>query len=313
MASSSRQSDKATRQWHVAQALIANEAMKAALDLFSDMTPASLLSEPAVWLRRFTEIVTTFREQSRRLSIGYYRLIRAIETDRSVNLPGEDDAATSLGQLWNEFDAATNRAQSGGHRDQTIGLDDSPWRDEPGDHADRATASSFYVNGPRRLERFAKKNAHRLDTPEFAADLDELMASIGNQLAAEAGRLAEDGGREAVHEAVDNDPRAVGYYRQPQPGACAFCLMLASRGAVYKTRKAAGRVVGRNGHARGNAPLGAPYHRNCHCQPRPIFSRAYRLPAISERARADWKTAADANGGALDYNAWRRWLAKHRP
>lgn len=40
--------------------------------------------------------------------------------------------------------------------------------------------------------------------------------------------------------------------RVPEPGACPFCLMLATRGAVYKSDRTAGN--------------GNKYHRHCHCR-----------------------------------------------
>lgn len=79
----------------------------------------------------------------------------------------------------------------------------------------------------------------------------------------------------------------VGYQRVPKPGCCAFCGMLASRGAVYDSEESAGRVVGRGmpipkvrqrgGQARGVRPRGARaigelYHDFCGCKAVPVFN-----------------------------------------
>lgn len=72
------------------------------------------------------------------------------------------------------------------------------------------------------------------------------------------------------------------YQRVPRPNCCAFCGMLASRGAVYTSEAEAGSVVGagtpipqdgkrrRGGQAKGIKPrgsrnLGESYHDNCYC------------------------------------------------
>lgn len=57
-----------------------------------------------------------------------------------------------------------------------------------------------------------------------------------------------------------------GYARKPEPGACSFCLMLASRGAVYKSMEHATRVGAPGVVMRGAASKGDRYHDNCRCQ-----------------------------------------------
>lgn len=55
-----------------------------------------------------------------------------------------------------------------------------------------------------------------------------------------------------------------GFARVPEPGACDFCLMLASRGAVYSNADEAKHVF-TNRADRGNQKKGDPYHDNCNC------------------------------------------------
>ena len=57
-----------------------------------------------------------------------------------------------------------------------------------------------------------------------------------------------------------------GYARQPEPGACAFCLMLASRGAVYASAEHASRVGAPGVVMRGFAKKGDRFHDNCKCR-----------------------------------------------
>lgn len=86
------------------------------------------------------------------------------------------------------------------------------------------------------------------------------------------------------------DPAPMGYQRVPKPGCCAFCGMLASRGAsettTYSSEEAALRVVGRGvpvektsgkrgGQGKGIGPrgsrkIGEKFHDNCKCRAVPV-------------------------------------------
>lgn len=54
------------------------------------------------------------------------------------------------------------------------------------------------------------------------------------RLAGAVGRHVLDGSRETIIGSVRSDPRAVGWERVTSANPCDFCLMLESRGAVYK-------------------------------------------------------------------------------
>lgn len=75
------------------------------------------------------------------------------------------------------------------------------------------------------------------------------------------------------------------YQRVPRANCCAFCGMLASRGAVYHSEASAGAVVGRGvaipatkrrgGQAKGIRPrgsrrMGEKYHDHCYCSIVPV-------------------------------------------
>lgn len=57
-----------------------------------------------------------------------------------------------------------------------------------------------------------------------------------------------------------------GYARQPEPGACSFCLMLASRGAVYASEEHATRVGAPGVVLRGGQKPKDRFHDNCKCR-----------------------------------------------
>lgn len=58
-------------------------------------------------------------------------------------------------------------------------------------------------------------------------------------LDAEAEQLVLDHGRQQIIQMSQEDPQAKGWARVVEPGACSFCLMLAMRGPVYKSRTTA--------------------------------------------------------------------------
>lgn len=81
------------------------------------------------------------------------------------------------------------------------------------------------------------------------------------------------------------DPAPMGYQRVPSAGCCAFCGLLASRGAAYSSEAGAGVVVGRGtpipkkakrgGQAKGIRPRGARqmgerFHDSCRCKVVPV-------------------------------------------
>lgn len=71
-------------------------------------------------------------------------------------------------------------------------------------------------------------------------------------------RLVADSGRDTVSRNAAADRVRVGWQRVPRPGCCAFCAMLASRGAVYKSDVTAG--------------LNSKYHDFDRCVVAPVFS-----------------------------------------
>lgn len=88
------------------------------------------------------------------------------------------------------------------------------------------------------IEKYAK--THKLGDDEFMRLLAE---EVG-------GEVVQHANRTTIHNAVKNNLR---YARVPFGNSCAFCLMLASRGFVYKTETTAGEDKGH-------------YHARCRCK-----------------------------------------------
>lgn len=103
-------------------------------------------------------------------------------------------------------------------------------------------------------------------------------------------KLILDTGRDTILQNVHRDPEARGWARIPEPTACYFCALLATRGDVYKNQKTAGFKS----------------HDHCRCHAEPIFT-AYEPSAQIRRWRADYAAATrNARGMKNKQLAWRR-------
>lgn len=142
---------------------------------------------------------------------------------------------------------------------------------------------SLSVTGAVAYKEFISKG--------YSADQAWQMAMEANARA--ASRLALSGGRNTVQEASSRDPRIVGYARVTRSAKpCAFCAMLASRGAVYSEKTVRFRA-----------------HDGCHCQAEPVYSSSgYTLPPGSQKYEDLWKEASKGNSGQDAINAFRRKL-----
>jgi hypothetical protein len=110
----------------------------------------------------------------------------------------------------------------------------------------------------KALTRTVRVRLRELDEGQAVPEL------VRQEAAATAARHVSDAGREAVVDAARHDPEALGYARVATGAStCAFCLMLVSRGPVYKSVSAA---LLRDGS-------GEPYHDRCDCLAVPVFDR----------------------------------------
>lgn len=156
---------------------------------------------------------------------------------------------------------------------------------------------SFYASSPAASVERARMDA----VARWAVDpLVPTAASAGDpdavlrRLAGATQRMIFDAARGVVEGNAMRDPVKVGYQRMARPGCCAFCGMLASRGAVYSSASSGGRVVGRGKDvaqnfnadgsqrvfgnrmaggvkARGTREMKSDYHDDCQCVVMPVF------------------------------------------
>lgn len=120
--------------------------------------------------------------------------------------------------------------------------------------------------------------------PEPAPDFDAALSRLSGGLQ----RLVAGADRSTILTNTRRDPTAVRFARHASANACAFCAVMATRGAVYRSEDTAGDK----------------YHTNCHCVAVPVWpgQEVEEAPYV-----ADWRNAYyDATkelGGARDLKA----------
>lgn len=121
-------------------------------------------------------------------------------------------------------------------------------------------------------------------------------------------KLVADQGRATIRQAVQRDRGAVGYARAVALGGCAFCKLMAARGAVYKTARTAGRDA--DAQFSGDESV-VKFHDNCHCAIIPVFrGQQFELsPHAAEWDRLYREYAQGHSGDQL--RLFRRALAEH--
>ena len=118
---------------------------------------------------------------------------------------------------------------------------------------------------------------------------DSDLATAEKRLEAAVERLVLNVGRETLVDAVQSDRQAIAWARVPEPDACYFCAMLATRGAVFTSAHAAGE--------------NNDYHDHCRCHVEPVFT-AYEPTARIRQWQADWNDLKREHGG-VSLSVWR--------
>jgi len=103
-------------------------------------------------------------------------------------------------------------------------------------------------------------------------------------------RFVLEPGRQTIATSVARDPWEARWARVPSGSACAFCLMLGSRGPVYASEESAGGM--------------GDYHNHCYCTATPIWPND-ELPEDydPEALYTDYQAAAGVVGNTADTSA----------
>lgn len=153
------------------------------------------------------------------------------------------------------------------------------------------------------------------DLTDYEKLVKELPVKAAVMSSAAAFQHVADGARDLIDSAVTNDRLATGYIRICKDHPCAFCLMLASRGPVYKDdsfKQSDPRFTGPGDHK---------VHNGCSCMLQPIYgskasknwtdqARNAEQLWINGAARYSGKDAINAfaraarEAGVADLNRW---------
>lgn len=133
-------------------------------------------------------------------------------------------------------------------------------------HFDAAAAPPAPDEQVESSLRWATKDLWETDAEQEPFDVR--LAQAEQRAEAVAQKLVADQGRATTRQAVDRDREAVAYARAAALGGCHFCKLMASRGAVYKNARTAGRDA--NDKFTGDASV-VKFHDNCHCVIVPVF------------------------------------------
>ena len=130
-----------------------------------------------------------------------------------------------------------------------------------------------------------------------AEPVAQAAQTTGTKVSEAAARLILNGARQAVLQAVTEDSEAVGWMRVTASDPCAWCAMLASRGAVYKSEESASFDA----------------HYRCRCSAQCVFSREDAKALRNAPLAQEWQQATAGYSGKDALNAWRRyWDGKDR-
>jgi hypothetical protein len=128
------------------------------------------------------------------------------------------------------------------------------------------------------------------------APVADVISTAIDRAAAAAEQAALDQGRQSLIDTVAVDKKARGWARVPEPGACSFCLLLATRGVVYHTQESGGFQA----------------HDNCRCHVEPLFGPSYEPTAQVRAAQAIYATSTRGHKNAAARNAFRKAVATAR-
>ncbi|MGV9271575.1 VG15 protein [Kitasatospora sp. NPDC003701] len=315
-----RRSDRArqlVQDHRVAQARVGARAAALVLRSWHRLVrPAAPATSAGPWLTEALDVVRDHRGESERLGAAFLRYHRALETGFTLPpLEPSRNRTVSLRELRQDYAAAAGEPD---RRDLDDNLlvpvdQDFEWPDLDDESMDTAARTSLWVTGPvhaeQRLVRAEEDRTRgRLDEGAFLSELGGLMRDAGTTAAGAADREVLRGGRALTARSGRADRRVIGWARVTDTAPCAWCAMLASRGAVYKTRDSAGLA--------GGPPVSlddlTKYHDMCHCQLTPIYSRDSWLPDGSDAWRDLWKEATDGLSGPEATRAFNRAVAARR-
>lgn len=153
----------------------------------------------------------------------------------------------------------------------------------------RAAAGLYDLQAPAVVSPITEETADALAGWAQAGQTPE---QVLRRAAISSTRHVRNASRDTV--SLSAESAGTGWCRVPRPGSCAFCLMLASRGAVYSSRATA-LTVGAAPRKRGPRAAGSRYHDNCGCMVQEVLP-GHGAPPIVQGLEHALVEMQDANG-----------------
>lgn len=132
---------------------------------------------------------------------------------------------------------------------------------------------------------------------------EKALDTMAVNLSGAATNLALEGGRELIHETTMSDDEAIGWARVGDGDPCAFCAMLISRGAVYKSADTAGRAQNKNFVGEGMFK----FHNHDGCTAVPVFFLSDPVLEDAEALYDKWLEVTGSAPGEKMFDAWARY------
>lgn len=117
-------------------------------------------------------------------------------------------------------------------------------------------------------------------------DIESARSLVGGV----AERAVLDTGRTTLLDAVRSDRKAIGWARVAEPGCCAFCALLTTRGMTYRSEHSAQFQS----------------HNNCRCHVEPVFNQYEPSAQVRGWQSLYRDSTKDAHGTAATVAAFRK-------
>lgn len=228
--------------------------------------------------RRSIADLSTLAERDLRVFIG------------SLGVDGPRKIAAAAREYLPELSATYTLAAS------TLAAD---WYEDVRESAAIVTAYTATTLEPPETDALQGAIGYAL-VPLFSETVETGTAT--ERLANLASGLVTAADRQTVESNAARDRSRPRFARHASANACAFCAMLATRGAEYRSEESALRVT--LSRPRNKRKIGEKYHDDCHCTVVPVWDSAgyEEAPYVS-----DWRDAYDTAtkklGGARDTKA----------
>ena len=231
------------------------------------LDPARLAGSMPRWVTAVNGIIGRYGQAAGAMALDYYD----VERD-AAGVPGRAPA-TLLREPDPEQVESSLRWATKNLWDQEL-LDNAAALERELEQIAREEEAAIADLADLDEDDLAEIGEDRLDDEISESELEPGLGDVEGQARASrvkvdgiASRLVADVGRGAIVDSVAEDRAAVAVARMAAPDACAFCRVMAIRGAVYKDEQTAGRAANSKFVGAGEFK----YHDHCRCWAAPVF------------------------------------------